>query len=336
MQLLTRISTFALLFVAACCDAAPLFEDDAIIEVELRGPIGELIEHKQDREERPFEIVVDGQAHPVMVRARGNSRLKVCNFPPLRLNFSSSMMPGSLFDGQNRLKLVTHCNTKKADAGNVLDEYLAYKIFNLLSDYSFRVRLIRIRYVDTQSEKRITDDQYWAFLIEPGKLLSKRTNAPPMDIDGVYLSRINTEQAGLVFVFNYLIGNTDWSLVKGTTKNNCCHNIELLDADGQVTPVPYDFDHSGLVDASYVKPNPSLRLRSVRSRAYRGYCIAPESVREAVLAINDQRAEILELANEVPALSDNDQYIRLKYLEEFFDEAQDSDKLLREFERSCL
>ena len=50
------------------------------------------------------------------------------------------------------------------------------------------------------------------------------------------------------------------------------HNVEMLYLNSAAFAIPYDFDHSGIVNAYYAKPNPMLNIRSVRDRVYRGMC----------------------------------------------------------------
>ena len=186
---------------------------------------------------------------------RGNSRLRVCEFPPLRLNFAAKGLAESVFAGQDKLKLVTHCTDRQKDAGNVYDEYLAYLLFNQVSDYGYRVRPLVIRYTDPSGATGI-DGVRHAFLIESDEEFAGRHGATAIEVAAVYMSKLDEPQAALTFVFQYLIGNTDWSLVTADTEEHCCHNIDLFELGGHTLLVPYDFDLAGLVDASYAEPEP--------------------------------------------------------------------------------
>lgn len=319
----------------SCAQAGSLFDDDSVIEATLAGPIEAVVEAGAEREEYPFTITVAGVDTPVAVRTRGNSRLRACKFPPLRLDFPKNATVASPFEGQDKLKLVTHCSDKRKDAGNVFDEYLAYRLFNLLSGDSYRVRLMRVRYVNTEqpdSSAEIRD----AFLIESDEGFAESRNIDILEAPGVYLSKLDQAQAARVYVYQYLIANTDWSLVKADTDDKCCHNMDLFERDGQTLPVPYDFDLAGLVDASYAKPDPALNIRSVQTRRYRGYCLSPDVLALAldeVVALEDR---ILAVAAVVPAASDSLLWERLDFLAGFFDDAADRDDLLRDFKKRCL
>jgi hypothetical protein len=148
--------------LAASANASPLFDGHDPIDVTLSGPLTTLFSQKKDREEHAFEITADGAKVSVAVRIRGKSRVEVCRFTPLRLNFAADETADSLFADQDKLKLVTHCRSNNARAENsVLNEYLAYRIFNVISDKSYRVRLLRIHYEDTLGKQRHLDRPYY-------------------------------------------------------------------------------------------------------------------------------------------------------------------------------
>jgi hypothetical protein len=326
----------AVFWLSLCCSApaASLFEDQTVLEVELAGPIDALIRNREDRQELPFVLRSGGSELDVNVRVRGKSRLEVCRFPPLRLNFQHGAAEQTAFAGQDKLKLVTHCSNGRSGEQDLLKEYLAYRIFGLLSDVAYRVRLLHIRYSDTDNPQ--DSDTRYAFVIEPKGHLATRVDKAPLQLPGVSLSRLNSGQLTLMFVFQYMIGNTDWSLVAPAEEVYCCHNGKLFGTEEDIFYVPYDFDLSGIVNASYAKPDPSLRLRNVRSRRYRGFCTDRESVRTALRRIVSQREDIYELARNTPGLAEKEAEQSVDYLQAFFDKADDEEKLLKSFDKRCL
>ena len=325
-----------LLSQAAFGDVPSLFGADDIIEIELIGPLSSVLDDKARREERSFILRTGGLEQSLDVRTRGKSRSTLCSFPPLRLNFSNSMATASVFAGQQKLKLVTHCQNQAAAQTNLLQEYAAYKIFNLLSDVSFRVRLLRITYSDTDDElPKSAADQY-GFVIESAADLAERVGGDVVQETGVVLSSLDAQQAATVFIFQYLIGNTDWSLVMADEDDTCCHNGDLFDIDGVRYYVPYDFDMSGLVNASYARPDPSLRITRVTQRLYRGYCISTDALRDALSNVRAQRGGIMTVVRSLPELSQKEVDSTSSYLDKFFMRADDAEKLLQSFERRCL
>ena len=315
--------------------AAPLFEDPAILEVEIEGPIETLIDSESTDDELPFTLRADGVDHQIQVRLRGKSRLRVCDFPPLRLNFVASAVEGTLFEDQDKLKLVTHCRRNERAEQDVLLEYAAYRILNIVTDASYRVRLVRIRYVDTSDEVTAMEPKF-GFLIESRASLGERLGMPPADLAGVSRSALDPVQASLVYVFHYLIGNTDWSLVVAEEDGYCCHNGHLFTGESGTYLVPYDFDLSGIVNTPYAKPDPSLGIDRVTRRLYRGYCVSPEALSAALDRIVSLREQILAVPNSVAGLTERESGRAEDYLQDFFDSAENRDRLLSRFEQRCL
>ena len=331
-----KLLALVLLVFVYSADASPLFEDDTILPISVTGPLGSLLEHKMDREELDFVLRADDVEHQVEVRVRGKSRTRVCDFPPLRVDFRKHKTGDTVFAGQNKLKLVTHCSDSEAAQVNLLQEYTAYKIFNLISDMSYKVRLVRITYTDTDEQEKRDAFVSYGFFIESPSELADRAGGETVEESAVYLSSFEPRQAAAVFVFQYLIGNTDWSLVANEADEFCCHNTDIFDTGQHRLIIPYDFDLSGLVNASYARPDPSLHMRSVTRRRYRGYCLAPEAVEGVIRAIAGQRDDILETVRQVPGLGEKDLEKTVKYLEEYFEKTGNVDKFMREVNRMCL
>ena len=322
--------------VAAQATASPLFDDNAVIDVELIGPIGSLVADKKDDTELPFVLIADGVEHHIKIRVRGNSRLRVCEFPPLRFNFSGSDTERSVFAGQDKLKLVTHCRNRAVAQTDALEEYAAYRIFNLISDVSYRTRLLRIRYMDTDERRKDKRLEYYGFLIESQTELAERVGGQTANVTGVSLRSLDKDQAALVYVFQYLIGNTDWSMVKTGGDDTCCHNGDILDIGSKHFYLPYDFDLAGLVNAKYAYPDPSLRIRKVTQRLYRGFCTERATMQKALGIVKSREIGILNLLHEIPGLPDGDIATGVAYLNQFFARAKEEEKLLQSFARRCL
>ena len=332
---LTIGSQIALLLISGAVAAAPLFDSAEVLEVELRGPLREVIGDKRDPDARTFELLAGDDVLAVAARVRGNSRLKLCDFPPLRLDFSGTATEGTVFAGQEKLKLVSHCKERSGYEDNVLEEYAAYRILSLLTEFAFEVRLLRLRYVDTTMPGEKPLERY-AFVIESLDALAARTGGAVVQREALVKSSLDRAQLANVFVFQYLIGNTDWSLVTARGEEYCCHNGELLEQDGRLVYVPYDFDFSGLVDARYAKPRTELGIRTVKTRVYRGYCLEGLDLEAAILDVLEREREILGLLGQLPGSDSGPASTRVRYVERFFDEARDVGALVRKFERSCI
>ncbi len=323
--------------LATSATASPLFDGHDPLEVTLSGPLTTLFKYKKRRNEYPFEITAAGEKLNVQVRIRGKSRVEVCRFPPLRLNFADDETAGSVFAAQDKLKLVTHCRGDSVRAENsVLNEYLAYRIFNAISDRSYRVRLLKVRYEDTLGKQRHLQRHYYGFLIESNAALAARLGGEVAELDGVFYSRLDQTQIALLNVYYYLIGNRDWSLVKAESADACCHNLDLIDVAGSLVAVPYDFDLSGLVNAVY--PGPKQRnLNRFVGRKYNGYCQSSiDTVGDALRRIKSLQEEITLLAENLPSIHSDYVQERREFLQEFFDEAEAEQALLDRFAKDCI
>jgi hypothetical protein len=312
-----------------------LFDENSTLEVTISGPLSTLIRHKRNREQYPFSITVDDASIDVAVRVRGHSRVVVCRFPPLRLNFTASGPDGTVFAGEDKLKLVTHCqNGNEMSQDSVLNEFTAYRIFNLISDRSYRVRLLRIRYEDTDGKQRKLEEPHYGFLIESDEGLARRLGGNVAKVEAIRYGSLDMQQTARLNIFQYLIGNRDWSFVAGDNDNACCHNIDLLEVDNSLLPIPYDFDLAALTRARYRSGD---RMKQSTRREYSGYCrTPPDTLDHAIDNIQPLMDEILNTALGVPALDNDSRERRAAFIAAYFDEAVDKASLLANFERKCI
>ena len=319
-----RCRLAAALLAAGCLPAAQasdaLFDADSILELELRGPLAATVRDTRNPTERPFVITAGAERWPVDVRARGKSRVHYCRFPPLRLDFDTDAVTRGPFAGQNKLKLVTHCGEGARSDDNLLEEYVAYRIFASLGPLSHRVRLLRLTYVDTDRPQQEPLIQH-AFAIESIEQVAERNDGSVANVEHLVTSRIDRDQAALMFVFQYLIANIDWSLVKIREDDECCHNVHVVTTGERDFLVPYDFDLSGLVNPRYARRAPNLRNRSIRERSYQGYCLDGLQLDRAVAAVAARRDVIMAIIRDLPWSDAEAALERREFLEAFFDEA---------------
>ena len=305
----------------------PLFSSDAPIHVVLKGPFSTLASNRAEMP-RSASMTVDGVTYPITLSPRGITRRTgdICDFPPLRVQLTQKAPDGSLFDHQKRLKLVTHC---KRDAGfqqKVLLEYSAYRLYNLMTPLSFRARLANIDYVDDSGRPYISRV---GFFIEDFDDVAKRNGlrdakAPSL----IPLAQIDPTAGARFGVFEYMISNYDWSMRAAPKGEECCHNGRLLAGAGLYQPVPYDFDYSGLVDASYAVPPEGVPINNVRQRNYRGYCAHAAQARAFAAQLSPRRAEFTGLFATIPGLDARNQARAASYIQAFFADV-DSGKIFK-------
>lgn len=326
------LAVFLVIAAAESMAKEALFSEDTVLRIKLTGPLAATQKSKR-RVENAFSMQMGDQTHPVQVRVRGNSRLRVCKFPPLRVRFSDGVDTGP-FTGQQKLKLVTHCTPSATGDSYVLKEYVAYKILEQLSSAAYQVRLAKIDYVDSaKPDSPILERN--AFFLESNEALATRLG-PEQELTGIRLSQLNATQASLVYIYQYMIGNTDWGFAPAIGDKYCCHNVRLFEGSDKLLPVPYDFDLSGLVSTRYAKPDPRFTINTVRQRLYRGYCIDRSALTGALATIKSKRPAILASVTDTPGLSGKDVKRMEDYLGAFFDLANDSEALLDSFEKRCL
>jgi len=305
-------------------DHDPLFASHDILEVEIEAPFVTLAKERPDEEyvEGTFRYMTDeGNTveFDIGVRTRGHFRRnkKVCVFPPLRINFKKSETNNTLFDQQDKLKLVTHCRNKvRRYDQSVVSEYLAYRVFNLLTDNSFRVRLLRIKYLYTDDDRVIEN---YAVLIEHKNRLGKRIGGEPLRIEKARVSALRPQDMNLASVFQFLLGNTDFSPVATAPDTDCCHNQMLFSSDdGPYYTIPFDFDQTGFVDSPHASPNPRFGLTSVTNRLYRGRCVNNDLLPETLQLFADRKDDIEALIRDQVELTSPTRRHLQKYVENFF------------------
>ena len=317
--------------LAARAANAPLFRSHEPIRMTLRTDIDWLRDERNDSVEVEGTLTfvdMDGSlvVRPVDTRTRGEFRRNKanCNFPPLRLDFPTGQMEGTLFEGQDKLKLVTPCNDgRDAYENYIFDEYLVYRSLNILTPQCFRVRLVEITYEDINGEYD-TRTKY-GFLIEDEDAMGARNLATLREVTQFHPARADGDFSVLVAMFNYMISNTDWSPVY-------FHNAKLMRSEeGRYFSVPYDFDFSGAVNARYATVDPQLPIRRVTQRHFRGFCRDELVYESAVAPFRERRDEITALYEDFGALGfenydAEDAEDALKFYDNFYKVVDDPDE----------
>ena len=270
----------------------------------------------------------------IQIRTRGRYRRDraTCSFAPLRLNFVTKQAKGTVFAKQDKLKLVTHCRNSYEQL--VLKEHLLYRAYNLLTERSYRVRLAEITYVDS-AQKRDPVTRY-AFFIEDKGSMAKRNGFVAIEEPKVDYGALERADLNRLEVFAYMVGNTDWSAIRGAVDDDCCHNTTPMRGDNaRVVSVPFDFDLAGAVNAPYATPNPDLGLRNVRQRLYRGYCGSDSQLESTLEDFRRRKDDIRALYGSDPRLEPWRAKQMIDYVDQFYETIDDPGKVERSLVRRC-
>ena len=315
-------------------DPRPLFRTHEPLRITLTADFSEIRGNRNDTIPHAATLIYaqgDSLSAPIDLKlwVRGNFRRQktICSFPPIRLDFDKDDENLGEFAGQNRVKMVVNCRDSDDYEQYVLKEYIAYRLYNLLTDESFRVRLLQATYLD-QSGKRKPETR-WSFLIEDDDDVAERLGGEVLEIPQIDPFVVDASRAVLVSVFQYMIGNTDESPV-------ALHNVVAMQAGGRdYRFVPYDFDWSGLVSARYARPDERLEISNVRQRVYRGFCRAEADYAATFARFQEIRPAAEAMIAEVPGLDADEAKRMLSYLDDFYRVISDPRRAERDIVRAC-
>jgi len=337
---LKRETKHSLLFLACCFllsstlgQSSSLFDSDKVMELTLRGDLKKVFKDRgDDPQYHPATLHYQSDINtiniPIEIKTRGHFR-KIssnCKYPPILLNFAKSSTPtSSVFYGQDKVKLVTPCLGDQY----VIHEFIVYKLYNLITPKSFKARLVKVIYQDTVKNK--SSDPFYGILLEEEEQMAMRNLSLSLAKIGIRPEEIQKEDFLKMAVFQYMIGNTDWSV-------QYQQNIKLITVDSTSLPsaIPYDFDHAGIVRAPYAKPAEELQMSSILERRYRGYCMPEMNQFTEVFEIfNQLKEEFYALYEGSPLLSSSYQNQTLKFLDQFYETINDPKKAQEEFSYPC-
>jgi len=294
------------------------FLSDNIIKISLKFDMKKFVKTKHKGEYQKAQIsiynldsnMVDKE---IRLRARGITRRSICYFPPIKLNFKKIDFDNDTLNDINSLKLVTHCKNSNLYEQYLLKEFLVYRLYNLLTDSSFRVKLVHIDYID--SEDKMKPITRYGFIIESNNHLAERLQGIRLDRKGVNTWDTDRYLTSLLDMFQYMIGNTDWSIPP-------LHNIRLvkpLVPPSSILAIPYDFDYSGMVNTVYAVPDENLGIETVRTRVYRGYCLPSDGHYQRLFKLFiENKQDMFLLVEDLALLDKRSRAEMLEYLEEFY------------------
>jgi len=288
-----------------------------ILEVNLETDLIQLTQDRRSKKEVKGNLsFTDNNGRfwswKLKVGLRGNYRRLNCDgTPPLKLNFKKGELEEAGLSKFDDMKLVTQCVKDEELAKKLLlKEYLAYKLYNQLTDKSLRVQLLKINFIDSNNGSQKVQ---YGFVIEDTAEFRNRTGATKMDkIYNIQPELLDREQFKIFALFQYMIGNIDYDLSSG-------RNLKMVEINDKVVTVPYDFDFSEMVKAPYRTGSKRLDVTKTGDRAFLGF---PEDVRdmeETVQLFKANRKALLKIINNFKILEKGERIFVKNYLNDFFD-----------------
>lgn len=306
-----------------------LSSDPSITKVILTTDVNGLMDNRfKDYEvSSKYSFVIDGQQFDwsVKISPRGKSRKKICSMPPYLLNFSKDdLKKAGLEKKHDKLKMVNTCQRNKKYQYYLLREYLVYRIYNIITENSFNVKLLDVTYVDAEND--LKPARNYSFLIEDTDAMADRLKSKEISGYGFTADSCSAYEYGVLSVFQYMISNTDWNL-------SLSHNTKFLKKkkSGKVIPVPYDFDYSGLVNAEYSVPNPDFAQYGVRHRIYTAEYPGDEEMEKIIALFLEKENEIIASIQGFDLLGKGWRKDMLRYIGKFYKELENPEK----FKKIC-
>lgn len=297
-----------------------LFSEDKLLHIDLYADYVSLLDDVSDqRVYHDAKFTVKNSSYsfsdmPIKLKTRGHFRLRkqICNFPPLKFKFETDRARGTIFQGQDKLKYVSHCqNFKKDYEQRTLEEFLVYRMYNIFTDYSYQVRLAQVNFIDVNAQDTI---QRYGFFIEDKSHLANRIGRQSLKFRNIRQYQILRSNILVLSLFQCMIGNCDWDVSR-------LHNVDLMSVNEHSLPVavPYDFDWSAIINHDYFVPDPQIDPEAKYKRRYKSYRWTDEEFEAAFSTFHEHRDDLMALISDFEFLENANRLKLLAYISEFYD-----------------
>ncbi|MGB3530797.1 MAG: hypothetical protein WBB35_15665 [Saprospiraceae bacterium] len=305
-----------------------IYETEGIPVIKIETNWNKVINQKMDEEYLPgtIEMPCHGETlkFEIRTRARGNMRKQVCFFPPIKIDFKKgALMKNKLDTATDKLKVVFQCRTGDANSELLMREKLAYELYKIINpEYYVFQKQVKIECIDEGKVKYTLD----ALIVEDEEKLGDRFNARIVETGKVMSPSLDKTIYQRMTFFQYMIGNTDWSLPNR-------HNIEMIKVpeNQKIIPLAYDFDYSALVGASYAVPHESLPIKSIFERLYQGHGVSEEDAMATAKYFLEKKPQLLQAVTDCQGLDDKAKNNVNKFLGSFFSIIENEKQVKRTF-----
>jgi hypothetical protein len=288
-------------------------------KITLEADLTSMLENRKKEQYYPATLTTeDGKTFKVEAKLRGKFRRKIADIPPLKIKFKKKDLTGQGFDTLNEIKLTLPAYDNELGEQLLLKEYVAYRMFEHLTSASVRARLVRLTIRDTHVEK---SKRMFAILIEDEEETAARMNGQEIEQYGISPDSLIMNQAALVAVFQYMVGNTDWDI-------SMQRNVRLIKSpeSGKVLVIPFDFDFAGMVAAPYASPSSESGLKTVRDRFMMANGIKTEQLKRALKIVKAAKPDLYKICYSkfVPRAAGDE---IVAYLDTFFEQIENSEEV---------
>jgi hypothetical protein len=266
----------------------------------------------------------------VRIRPRGNSRIKLCYLPPIRMDFDDEDYQLDLFDEFGKVKLASTCKVASNNEQYLIKEYLSYKIYEALTDVSFKTYFFKVNFIDSEGKKKPFSS--YSFFIEDIDDVAKRNNAIEVENEGLLPVHLDRPSMNLFAMYQYLISNVDWHIPN-------LHNVKLIKSLDHKKPlpmpIPYDLDYSGLVNTNYAVPHERVPIESITERYWLGNCLEDAEYETVVNSFLEKKDEILSIFEECEHLEKFNKNMAIRFINQFFNLIEKGDQAKNTILKEC-
>ncbi len=306
-----------------------LNQSDYTPTFKIHTSVKELMKRKSIEEEYyiPGQMTIsqeDGQdlSFEMKMKVRGNTRKKVCRYPPFKLNLKGGELEEAGFNSSiDKLKLVLQCESGSSAIQQMLKEKLIYDMYSLVDTNAMHAKVIKLELWEGDKLK----DELDAFLVEDEEQYADRKGALVLETGRVTSGALFRDQYFKLCFFQYMISNCDWSV-----RNK--HNIKIIKYPSlkRAMAVPYDFDYAGLVNNRYAVPPEHFPINSIRERYFMvKLSMSPEEIDEMIGYYQNKKGDFLAVVDQSEYLSDRSKKSIVSFLNGFYKDLGNKKKVTR-------